>query len=280
MDYYALFAHEHLHRWIHGDINDIKKGSKPELKYWWSEGFTDFYSRVIALRSKGIDRNTFIKHINEILYAYYFSPSNLEPNSRMAKNLQKGDDMGKLPYRRGLVFAIYLNDMIQKENNAYSLDHVLHDLIEVMSKVSFSPLLFKEIVHKYIKKGTDHEMTHFIDKGNLILLDGISLPIEKIPMGRYYLGFNQDIALKDKQIKDIDVNSNAYKAGLRNGQKITGGILPCSCRHPDQIITVTTPKGTVHFKPEHDKNKVDIYQIKKNLSSEEEQQFNQFFGVE
>lgn len=29
---YALFAHEHLHRWIHGNIRD----PKPELKYWWS----------------------------------------------------------------------------------------------------------------------------------------------------------------------------------------------------------------------------------------------------
>lgn len=60
-DYYILFAHEHFHNWIGGKISNNERGS---LDYWWSEGFTDYYSRVLALRSGGISREEFIDECN------------------------------------------------------------------------------------------------------------------------------------------------------------------------------------------------------------------------
>lgn len=45
-DYITLLAHEHLHNWIGKKIRNTS-----DLNYWWSEGFTDYYSRVLALRS-------------------------------------------------------------------------------------------------------------------------------------------------------------------------------------------------------------------------------------
>lgn len=49
--YYPFFAHEHLHTWIGGKIHN---NDPEELNYWWSEGFTDYYSMVLSLRSGGI----------------------------------------------------------------------------------------------------------------------------------------------------------------------------------------------------------------------------------
>lgn len=248
------------------------------MHYWWSEGFTDFYSRLIALRSKGIDRAAFVDEMNQFLRAYYLSPVNQEPNSRIQKDFWNDYDIEKLPYYRGFVFALYLNNLLQKENPDTSLDNIMHDLFKVANKQQFSSSLFKDIVHKYIKSGIENEMVNFIDKGNIISLEVIDLPIEKVSMGRYYLGFNRDIFIKDKSIQEVDVKSNAYKAGFRDGQKVTGWDFPKGKGEANQIVTIQTTAGTFKFRPEH-YNKTEIYQVKTDLLGQEEKQFDKFFGI-
>ena len=169
-DYYILFAHEHLHNWIGGKI---RKNEDESLNYWWTEGFTDFYSRLIAYRSKSIDKNTFINEINKFLRSYYLSPVNQEPNSRIKKDFWNNYDIQKLPYYRGFVFAIYLNDLIKKNNPDKSLDDVIHELFRVSSEKRFSTDLFKEIVNKYVKDGIDREISSFIEQGGIIPLENI-----------------------------------------------------------------------------------------------------------
>lgn len=247
-DYYILFAHEHLHNWIGGKIRNNKD---EELNYWWTEGFTDFYSRLIALRSNGIDKKAFIDEINQFLRAYYLSPVNQAPNLRIKEDFWNDYDIEKLPYYRGLVFALYLNNLLQKEIPGTSLDTIMHDLFKVANQQQFSSSLFKGIVHKYIKNGIENEMINFIEQGNIINLEGINLPIQKVSIGRYYLGFNRDILIKDQSIQEIDIKSNAYKVGLRNGQKVIGWNFPKGKGDPDQIITIKTSGGTFEFKPEH-----------------------------
>ena len=44
---YTLLAHEHLHNWIGNKISN-KQGA---LNYWWTEGFTEYYTKILALRS-------------------------------------------------------------------------------------------------------------------------------------------------------------------------------------------------------------------------------------
>jgi predicted metalloprotease with PDZ domain len=216
--------------------------------------------------------------MNQFLRAYYLSPVNQESNSRIKQDFWNDYDIEKLPYYRGLVFALYLNNLLQKENPDKSLDEIMHDLFKVAKQQQFSSSLFKDIVHKYVKNGIENEMMTFIDKGKIISLEGINLPLEKVSMDRYHLGFDRDVLLKDKLIQGIDIKSNAYKAGLRNGQKITGWDCPKGKGDPDQIITIKTTAGTFKFKPEH-YTKIDIYQLKTDLLPQEEEQFNNFFGI-
>lgn len=176
------------------------------------------------------------------------------------------------------MFALYLNNLIQEENPDYSLDDIMHELLKVAHKQQFSSSLFKDIVRKYVKNGIEREILNFIDKGNIISLENIHLPIEKILMGKYDLGFNRDIFIKDNLIQEIDIKSNAYKAGLQNRQKIIGYDCPKGKGDPDQIITIKTINRTFRFKPEH-YNKIEIYQLKTDLSQQQTKQFNKFFGI-
>ena len=180
LDYYILMAHEHLHTWIGGKV--ANNYNQEGLNYWWSEGFTDYYSRILAWRSGGISMDEFILECNQLLKKYYLSPVLNEPNIRIKKDFWKNSDVEKLPYYRGFVFAMYLNHMIIKNNINQSLDNIILDLFNDSEQKAFSVEKFKSIAKKYIPAGINEQITNFIDQGKTIELDTLmdSLPLENI----------------------------------------------------------------------------------------------------
>ena len=240
------------------------------------EGFTDYYARLLSARFGDFQLQDFINEINDSLRNYYFSPVIDEPNSRIKKDFWHSYDIEKLPYYRGFVFAIYMNDIIKKTNPSHSLDDVTHDLFNNLQNQNFTLKKFQKIANKYIANGIEGDILRYIDQGNVIPLGNVNLPIIKTSMGRYYIGFNKDSAVNDKIIKNIDVKSNAYKAGLRDGQKILEYDIP-SGQHPDLLITIKTTEGVFQFRPEH-YDKKEIYQLKDDLSFNEKAQIVTFFN--
>lgn len=275
-DYYILFAHENLHNWIGGKI---RNNSREELNYWWTEGFTDYYSRILALRSGGITLEEFILESNELLRNYYLSPVINEPNLRIKKDLWNDQNIQKLPYYRGFVFAIYLNNLIKCNNSGNSLDNVMLDLFKIAKQKEFSIESFKNITQNYVSKGIRGEISKFIEEGNTIDLGEVTalLPLETMKMGTYEMGCDRESLLTKEVIENININSNAYKAGLRNGDKVIGWNFPKG-RNPDQVATITTAKKTFEFKPQN-MDKKEIYQFKQSLSPEDEVKIKRFFGV-
>ncbi|HJD64849.1 MAG TPA: hypothetical protein LFW10_01610 [Rickettsia endosymbiont of Diachasma alloeum] len=77
-------------------------------------------------------------------------------------------------------------------------------------------------------------------------------------------------------IKNIDENSNAYKAGLRDGDIVMQYDFP-KWSAPDQIVTIQTTKGTFKFRPESPSTK-DIYRFKPDLSKEDKLKIKKFFN--
>ena len=96
-------------------------------------------------------------------------------------------------------------------------------------------------------------------------------------MGPYERGFDRDEILRNQIIRNINPSSNAYKSGLRNGDKVVEFSFPKGS-DPDQIATIKTINKTFKFRPES-YNKKEIYQFKSNLSSEDKLKIKRFFGV-
>jgi predicted metalloprotease with PDZ domain len=272
IEYHNLLAHELLHNWIGGKI---RNNEDEQLNYWWSEGFTEYYSRLISARSGGISFEEFITEINDFLRKYQFSPVISEPNSRIKDDFWKNHNIEKLPYYRGFAFAIYLNDMIKKSNPDLSLDLILHELLKHSDKKKFSIDLFKEIVNQHVN--IDLAISQFIEKGNVIPLNNLDLPIEKTLVGKYHRGFDYEAFVVDKIIKDMDEKSNAYKAGIRNNQDVLEYDFLAG-RDANQIVTIRTSEGVFKFRPEN-YNKVEIYQIKEHLSDTEINRLKTFFNL-
>ncbi|MFV9883600.1 MAG: M61 family peptidase [Rickettsia conorii subsp. raoultii] len=275
-DYITLLAHEHLHNWTGKKIrNNLER-----LNYWWSEGFTDYYSRVLALRSSVITLEEFVEEFNKFFENYYLSPVINEPNNLIETDYWQDYAVQRLPYYRGFVLALYLDNFIKENNKSKSLDNVMLDLFKTSKEQEFSSDYFKKIVKNYVPKGIDKEINEYIEQGKTIDLANVAkvLPIEKITMGAYDHGFDRDALINNYTIKNIDENNNAYKSGLRNGDIVIKYDFP-KWGSPDQIVTINTikGKGKFPFRPES-ANKKDIYRFKPTLSKEDKLKIKKFFN--
>jgi predicted metalloprotease with PDZ domain len=219
-----LFNHELQHNWI----GLLIKNDNEEEQYWFSEGFTDYYTikNIAKNNINNLDESYFIKEFNQIVKALYISPVKEAPNKEINyTNFWTNHDYSKLPYRRGAVFAFYLDNKIKQDSNG---EKSLDDLM----------LAIKDDAMLHAQKITH---TYFVNKANQFLKEDLKPFFEKhIENGKLFDMvniFNQfrfdynhtskafDLGFtftKDKKhIVEIDEKSNAYKAGLRMGDRIT-----------------------------------------------------------
>lgn len=275
--YYLLYAHENLHNWIGGKL---KNNQDEELNYWWSEGFTDYYARVLALRSGGISMEKFIEELNNFFQSYYLSPVLNAANIRIAQDFWKNYDVERLPYLRGFMFAIYLNYQIKAISQDKSLDNLMLDLLSFAYQEEFSSTLFKKVASSYVPYGIDNQMQQFIDSGQTIWLNELKdiLPLEVLEIGQYELGFDWEELQQNQIIKNIDPNSNAYKAGLRDGDKIRYWDFPKGLGNSDQEVIVGKLFRSYKFRPENSAKRA-VYRVRKVLSPADIDNIKNFFGA-
>lgn len=187
--HFLLLAHEHLHNWFGGKIDNPDEGQRS--RYWWNEGFTEYFCRILAFRSGGLNFEEFVDEVNTLLSNYFLSPVINEPNSKVEKDFWTDLDVEKLPYYRGFTFAIYCNYLIQKYNKDASLDNLLLDVFGEAQKSGkpFSHKLFSKTILQYIPKKEERKLWKYILDGTTIEFEDLSksLPLEKVNMGRYYL---------------------------------------------------------------------------------------------
>ena len=219
-----LFNHELQHNWTGITI----KNENEEEQYWFSEGFTEYYTfkNIAKNHIGGLDETYFIEKMNEFITKLYISPIREVPNSEINyNNFWRSYEFSKLPYRRGAIFAFYLDELIQKDSNGEkSLDDLMlaikEDAVKNDQRLSHSYFINK--VNEYIKEDIQPFFDRHIIKGKLYDLESIftTFGYEYNPTSPIYdLGFT--LTEDGKRIAQIDQTSNAYKSGLRKGDRLT-----------------------------------------------------------
>lgn len=127
-----VFNHEMMHQWIGLTIRNAHE----ELNYWFSEGFTDYYTYKNRLRSQELTLEEWCKTFNEdVIQAHYNNPKKNEPNYLILEDFWRSREVEKIPYRRGAIFAFWLdNKIIKMSNNTKSLDDLMRVLLEKSKK--------------------------------------------------------------------------------------------------------------------------------------------------
>lgn len=174
-----LFAHEHMHNWIGGTIQN----SEEELNYWWSEGFTDYYSRVLSAKCGALSVNEFITEIYNILYEYYNSPVINVKNTMIKNKFWNSYDVYRQVYLRGFVFALFLNCKIKNNTKNSSTDEILRYFYSNNENIKFSNRNFLKVLQNIniYTKEIEKDFNDAIIKGRTISLAGcmLCLPLDK-----------------------------------------------------------------------------------------------------
>ena len=225
----GLLAHEYVHNWIPGKLGRMPKDERS--LYWFSEGFTEFYTYRLLLRGGLITRDEYVAAYNERIREYYMLPVRTATNDRIVQDFWTDRDVQRLPYLRGFLFATNIDTEIRRTSKGKaSLDDVIRELQET-SKGKPQPLSFDSLATHFSKYlGTDATpmIKQYLIDGELItphadaLGSDISQETVEIPI--FELGFDFDKFAKDRVVADLNPNSSAYAAGLRNGQQRNGGV--------------------------------------------------------
>jgi predicted metalloprotease with PDZ domain len=220
-----IYVHELMHRWI-----GIKIENKEEEKqYWFSEGFTDYFTlkNMVRYGLTGIDE--WLSAFNEEFIApHYASPLRAMPNDSLNYERFWSGDKGweKLPYRRGAIYAFYLNEsLLKKSKGRYNLDAFMRELLVLMEQNPGQKLdntLFKTLLRGKLGKSGVRDFEQFIEKGQPIDLERIPLPP----------GFG--VSVKDRPVRQNFVNQaqktypnipQLYKKSGISEEVLRGGLL-------------------------------------------------------
>ncbi len=123
-----VVAHETFHTWI-GD--KITFSNPEQLLYWFKEGFTEYYARLLLLRANLISIEEYAAEYNKVLEAYYTSSFRYEKNVRLVKDFWSDVDLMMIPYQRGDIFAHNLNTAILNGSQGKkSLDDLMREILK------------------------------------------------------------------------------------------------------------------------------------------------------
>lgn len=257
-DVFFLYNHEFMHYWL----GQVVKQTPPynDLK-WFHEGFTDYFAHVIMLDKGLFNEQEFKQRINTIFAAYYSDSTHQWPNGSVQTDGSPFLEIQQLPYKRGLLFALYLDESIKKQTTGKaSLKTIMQAIFKEARKSgrTFS----NEWLLAVLQQTTGHDykpvLDEFITQGRFISLahwQKVTDKIELAPAETFDLGFTTEtgkLAL-NVAIATVQEGSNVQLAGLKVGDKIVGGGYQ---RDPSQLSSLSVLRGT-------EKIKVEFYASKK-----------------
>lgn len=221
-----LFSHELMHEWIGLQI----KTADPEgFRYWFSEGFTDYFSYINMRECGLLDQEGYVKSMNDVIKEYYTSPIRLATNEELAAHFFTDYTYGRLAYNRGCLFATHIDWKIrQQSNNRHSLKNAMQDFLQACrkGKQRLTDELFLATINTYVDPPIDPLFEKHIQRGELIKLEdwmlGEETFVKEEPMLVFDLGFDIKASEKEKKIVGVQEGSNAYEAGIRDGQVFKG----------------------------------------------------------
>lgn len=258
----ATVAHETFHAW-----NPYKIGDTPGYDYpvsWFFEGFTYYYQALVLYRAGMLSVPDYLATFNEKLIRYAMGPGkNASLEEFIRRHSMDYPVLNQLDGRRGAVLAMWLDSTIRRESGGRSsLDNLMFDLLAQNSEYRRHhngypmALTHKRIFRaasKYIRGSSRKEFQKYVELGGNIRIPETALgPCfnsvdEAFPT--FDLGFDPESAKNpDRIVSGVEPGSEAYKAGLRDGQKLTGWSFYVGDTSKQVSLTILTGQGTQVFK--------------------------------
>jgi len=231
----AQISHEEFHSW-----NPLRIGHSPDPQEpitWFGEGFTRYFEDLMLLRAGLEQFPDYVTSLNTKLRAYEMNEGRDVPLAEFVRRHSvKQSAWPGLEYRRGAVIAAWLDATMRNESHGRSsLTDLMFSLVRQNADYRLrygKPMLLSnkrllKAAAKYIHKASINRLRQYVEHGGSIRVPDDALGpcvqarIEAI--GKFDLGFDRSsITGKTKQVIGVTADSEAYKAGLRDGQQLLG----------------------------------------------------------
>ncbi len=264
-----VLAHELFHEW---NADQMQTGDAP--LYWFSEGFTDYYARLLLLRGGLISLEEYARGFNTLLREYAESPDRNRRGEEAARGFYSGTALARLPYQQGVLLAAHWNAAIRSAtSDARSLDDVLRDLKAAAAPVTADAVA--AALRHYGVPDAAGEVARIIESGETLAADpralgpGFTLHTKKMP--QFELGFDGAATMARRTVAGVKPGSRAYWAGLRDGQEVLS-CAPFVVGDPNQRLSLTVRDSAgmkdVEFTPVGDSLPVPQYARDKGAATD------------
>jgi predicted metalloprotease with PDZ domain len=220
-----LFAHELFHTW---NGRKIRLAGHEKLGYWFTEGFTNYYGRLLALRAGALSLERYVEDLDREIERYMLSRVRNEPNERLREAFWSDEGWHMLPYQRGDLLAHNWNAAIRAATGGRaSLDDVMRDLLAAARDHGARATVedIDGLVRKHLPAGILGEVRRYVDDGQTIAPSegalGPCARLERIDVTEFELGFDR-ASIEAHVVRGVVRGSAAERAGLRDGQKLRG----------------------------------------------------------
>ena len=223
-----FLAHEYMHSWNARELGGLSEIDQATA-YWFSEGFTDFYAGRILLRAGLWTPADYIAELNTVLMRNASSPARTATNAVLAERFWSDADHHKLPYDRGHLFAILVDDRIRRQTAGRAdLDDVMQAQRAIVrrggSTETDAARLFPSTA---LAAGVDvsEELARHVERGEPVMLPadlyGDCAAVQTITQPAFDRGFDLEATQAAALVlTGVDPAGPAYAAGLRDGMRI------------------------------------------------------------
>lgn len=222
-----LVGHENLHQWIPQRFGEMTDGPKDEgaaLRYWFSEGFTDYYTHRLLLASGLWDLPRYARELTDKLRESALSPARTAPNAAVAEGFFQDRDLGRQPYLRGEWLALRWDAALRARGHP-GLDTVMRALLRPPDTEG-GPLATERLLdalQPLLGDSVRDDVRRHVDEGAPLAPGagdfGPCFRFSQQPVRPYALGF--DLAsVRDRRARGVDPEGPAHAAGLREGDEL------------------------------------------------------------
>ncbi len=219
-----LLAHEMFHEW---NGQAIRLSQPERLGYWFSEGFTDFYTRRLLYRAGFLSREEYLASWNHRLSEYASNPERNAPATRIEAAFWTNADVQSLPYQRGDVVALFVDHAIARASGGRSsLDDLMRELVRRAQKgeSDFSVDELLGLIAGFAGLETAEAVRGAVVDGASLQLPGdLGAPefeLESVEVQGFELGFDFERTRTKYVVCGVVGGSAAEAAGLRDGMQV------------------------------------------------------------
>lgn len=225
-DMRTLLAHEMLHAWVRS-LDETMDAPNGLGSSWFGEGLAVYYQRLLPYRAGLISAQAFLADLNETAGRYYTNALIATPNAEIDAGFWKDTRIRVLPYDRGSLYFARVDAAIRaRSHGKRSLDDLVRAMLSARRQgAAMSQALWLKMLRAELGEAGVASFQAML-AGSTVLPPssafGPCFERTSLPLRRWDLGFDPaSLTGSPKIVRGLIPGSNAAKAGLRNGDRIS-----------------------------------------------------------